>query len=123
MLLIVENVFRGGKCNVVDQYVKVKNRYKKYYDNNKESSYFKYQDKNNLYWCAMSQILSEDDSLHGDFKQVEETSQFNEDFIKSQNKDCDIGYFFEFDVQYPDELQKPFNDLAFLTFQNDNWKS
>ena len=71
----------------------------------------------------MSQILSEDDFLHGDFKWVEETSQFNEDFIKSQNKDCDIGYFFEFDVQYPDELQKSFNDLAFLTFQNDNWKS
>ena len=99
MLLIVENVFRGGKCNVVDQYVKVKNIYKKYYDNNKESSYFKYQDKNNLYWCAMSQILSEDDSLQGDFKQVKETSQFNEDFIKSQNKDCDIGYFLMFNIQ------------------------
>ena len=113
MLLMVENVFRGGKFHAVDQYVKVKNRYKKYYDNNKESSYFKYQDKNNLYWCAMSQILSEDDFIHGDFKWVEETSQFNEDFIKSQNKDCDIGYFFEFNVQYPNELQKSFNDLAF----------
>ena len=27
------------------------------------------------------------------FKWVEETSQFNEDFIKSHNKDSDTGYF------------------------------
>ena len=36
-----------------------------------------------------------------DFKWFEETSQFNEDFIKTSNKDSDIGYFVEADVQYP----------------------
>ena len=38
----------------------------------------------------MSQKLSVND-----FKWVEETSQFNEDFIKSYNDDSDEGYFLE----------------------------
>ena len=37
-----------------------------------------------------------------DFKWVEETSQFNENFIKIYNEDSDIGYFIEADVQYPE---------------------
>ena len=36
---------------------------------------------------------------------VEETTQFNEDFIKSYNKDSDIGYFLEFDLQCQKKLQ------------------
>ena len=66
-------------------------------DKNEESSYIKYWDINNLgnRW-AMLQKLPEDA-----FEWVEETSQFNEDFIKSYNKDSDKGYFREVDVQYP----------------------
>ena len=37
--------------------------------------------------------------LYG-FKWVEDTSQFNEDFIKRCN---DEGYFLEVDVQYPEK--------------------
>ena len=33
----------------------------------------------------------------GCFKWVEETSQFDEDFIKSYNEDIDKGYFLEDD--------------------------
>ena len=40
-----------------------------------------------------------------DFDSIEETSQFNEDFIKSYNEQCDAGYFLEFDVQYPKKIQ------------------
>ena len=55
-----------------------------------------------------------------DFKWVEETSQFCEDFIKIYNGDSDIGYFIEADVQYPE------NDLSFLTERmkvEKNWKT
>ena len=40
------------------------------YDKNKESSYLKYWDVNNFEW-------------------IEDTSQFNEDFTKSYNKESD----------------------------------
>ena len=49
-----------------------------------------------------------------DFKWVEETSQFNEDFIKMYNQDSDIGYFIEADVLYPEKLHEVYNDLPFL---------
>ena len=47
------------------------------YDKNKDSSYLKYQDVNDQYGWAISQKL-----LFNAFKSVEETSQFNEDFMR-----------------------------------------
>ena len=35
------------------------------------------------------------------FEWIEDTSQFNEDFIKNYNEENNEGYFFEVDVQYP----------------------
>ena len=35
------------------------------------------------------------------FESTEDTSQFNEDFIKSYTEESDERYFFEVDVQYP----------------------
>ena len=32
---------------------------------------------------------------------IEQTSQFNEDFVKNNNEESDKGYFLEVDVQYP----------------------
>ena len=63
--------------------------YKKY-DKNKESSYLKYWDVNNLYGCAMSQNLPV-----GGFNWVESKSK---DFIKNYNEDSDIGFFLEVNV-------------------------
>ena len=34
------------------------------------------------------------------FEWIENTSQFNEDFIKIYNEESDEGYFLEVDVQY-----------------------
>ena len=48
------------------------------------------------------------------FEQIEDTSQFNEDFIKNYNKDSDEGYFLEVDVQYSETLHELHNDLPFL---------
>ena len=48
------------------------------------------------------------------FQWIEETSQFNEDFIKNYNEESDEGYFLEFDVQYPEKLHNLHKDLTFL---------
>ena len=57
-------------------------------DKNKESSYLEYWDINNLHGWAMSRKLPGDG-----FKWVEETSQFNENFIKTYNEDTDRTFF------------------------------
>ena len=57
MLLMAEKGIRGGICHVIHRYAKANNKYVKDYDKNKESSYLKYWDVNNLYGWAMSQKL------------------------------------------------------------------
>ena len=90
--------------------MKANNKYIKDYDISKESSYLKYWDVNNLYGWAMSQKLP-----LGSFEWVEETSQFNEDFIKSHNEDSYVGYFLEADVQCLQELHLLHSDLPVLS--------
>ena len=80
----------------------------KQYDKNKESSYLKYWNVNNLYGWAMSQKLP-----GNNFEWIEDTSQFNEDFIKSYNEESDEGYFLEVDIQNPGKLHELHNDLPF----------
>ena len=38
------------------------------------------------------------------FKWINDTSQFNEDFIKNYNEEGSEGYFLEVDVQYLEKL-------------------
>ena len=76
MLLMVEKGIRGGICHSIYRYAKANNKYMKYYDKNKESSYLQYWDVNNLYGWAMSQKLP-----LNNFEWIEDISQFNEDFI------------------------------------------
>ena len=61
----------------------------KEYDENKESPYLNYWDVNKLCGWAMSQNLPVNN-----FEWIEDTSQFNEDFIKSNNEENNEGYFF-----------------------------
>ena len=98
---MVEKGIRGI-CNSINRYAKANNRYMKDYDKNKESPYLKYWDVNNFYGWAMSQKLSVID-----FEWAEDTSQFNENFIKSYNDESDEGYF----LQYPERLHDLYNDL------------
>ena len=72
-------------------------------------SYLKYWDVNDLYGWTISQKL-----LAIDFRWVEDTSQFNKDFIKSYYDDSDEGYFLEVDFQYSEDLYNLHNDLNFL---------
>ena len=48
------------------------------------------------------------------FEWIDDTSQFNEDFMKSHNEESDKGYFLEVDVQYSEKLHQLHNDLPFL---------
>ena len=65
------------------------------YHKNKESLYLQYCDVNNLYGWAMLQKPSANN-----FEWIEDTSQFNEDFIKSYNEESDEEYFIEVGIQY-----------------------
>ena len=86
--------------------VKANNKYMKDYNKNKEKSYLEFWDKNNLNGWAISQKLP-----LGSFEWVEETYQFNADFIKTYDEGNNIGYFLEVNVQYPEELHELHNDL------------
>ena len=52
------------------------------------------------------------------FKWVEETSQYNEDFIKSNNDGSNIGYLIDVDVQY----LEIFTTFAILPFFSERMK-
>ena len=79
------------------------------YEKSKELLYLKYWDVNNLYGWAMSQKLPVNN-----FESMEDTSKFNEDFIKNCTDGSDEVYFLEVDVQYPDKLHERHNDFPFL---------
>ena len=99
MLLMIEKGIRGGICHSVYRHAKAKanNKYMKIYDKNNESSYIIYMDANNVYGYAMSKRLPVDG-----FEWVED------------DKDSDVGYFIEADVEYPKELHTLHSDLPFL---------
>ena len=78
MLLMAEKGIRGGICHSIYRYSKANNKYMNNYDKNKELSNLQYWDANNLYGWTMSQKLRVNN-----FEWIEDTSQFNEDFIKN----------------------------------------
>ena len=57
--------------------------------------------------------------LANKFELIEETSQFNEDFIKNYNEESNKGYFLEVDVQYPKTYM---NFIMTYHFYQKEWK-
>ena len=57
MLWMVEKGIRGVICHSIYWYEKANNKYMKYYDKNKKSSYIQYWNVNNLYGWTMPQKL------------------------------------------------------------------
>ena len=107
MLLMVEEGIRGGICHSIHRYARANNKYMKNYDENKESSYIQYLDKNNLYGWAMSQKLP----VNG-FKWI--NNEINEELIKNYDENSDKDYILEVDVKYPKKLHDLHSDLPFL---------
>ena len=109
MLMMFEEGTRGGICQATYRYAKANNKYMKNYDKNKESSFLRYDDANNLYGWSMCKKLPV-----GDFKWVDDLSMFTEDFIKNYDEEDDTGYLFVVDVEYPKNFHKLHSDLPFL---------
>ena len=109
MLLMVEKGIRGGMCHAIHRYAQANNKYMKNYDQNKEPSYLKYWDVNNLYGWAMSQNCPVNK-----FEKIEDTSKFYEDCTNNYNEKNYEGSFLEVHVQYPEILHELHNDLRFL---------
>ena len=107
MLLMVEEGIRGGICHSIHRHAKANNKYKKNYDENKESSYIQHLDANNSYGWVMSQKLP----VNG-FKWV--NNEINEEFIKNYDENNDKGYILEVDIKYPRKLHDLHSDLPFL---------
>ena len=117
MLLMVEKRIRGGMCHAIHRYAQANNKYMKNYDQNKEPSYLKYWDVNNLYGWEMSQNCPVNK-----FEKIEDTSKFNEDSTNYYNQENYEGFFLEVDVQYLEILHELHNYLQFLS-ERENRKS
>ena len=108
-LMMFEEGTRGGRCQATYRCAKANNKYMKNYDKNKELSFLRYDDANNLYGWSMCKKLPV-----GDFKWVDDLSMFTKDFIKNYDEKDDKGYLFVVDVEYPKNLNKLHSDLPFL---------
>ena len=108
MLLIVEKCIRRGICHSIYLYARANNKYMKDYDKKKASSYLQYWDVNNLYGLAMLQKLPV-----SNFQWIEDSSKFNEDFIKNYNEGSYGRNFLEVDVPYTKKLHECHNNLPF----------
>ena len=75
--ILVEKEITDGICHAVLRCAKAYNKCMKIYNKNKKSFSLKNWDENNLHGWAISQKLP----LNG-FKWVEQTTRFNDDFIK-----------------------------------------
>ena len=54
------------------------------------------------------------------FEWLEETCQFNEDFIKNYSEESDKGYFLDVGVQYPEKLYELRSDLTIFIRMKEN---
>ena len=93
---MVEKGIRGGISHAIHRYSKANNKYMKNYDKNKESSYIRCLDADNLYGWEMSQKLPVDG-----FKWVKYIPSLNKKFIKlvkNYDEDSDKEYITEVDI-------------------------
>ena len=77
----------------------------KNYDPKKPSKFITYLDMNNLYGWTLSGYLA-----YGRFKWLKNVDGFDVNLI---SKKCPIGYIFEADPKYPDELLVLHDDYQF----------
>ena len=106
---MIEEGIRGGICHAIQRYAKANNKYMKYYDKKKKSSYIQYLDANNLYGKAMTEKLPVKV-----FRWMDDFSKMDEGFVRGYDKNDNKGYILEVDVDYPNELQNLHSDLPFL---------
>jgi hypothetical protein len=109
MLLFVEAGIRGGISQVIKRHAKANNPYLSDYDSEEPESYIFYTDCNNLYGAAQSDFLP-----YGGFEWILDPVELAKIDIENLKDDGEIGYFFEVDVEYPNDLHDKHSDLPFL---------
>ena len=87
---------KGRISYITKRYAKVNNKYMSDYHSEKPSTFTTYLDKNNLYGWTVSEYLP-----HGEFKWLKNVDGFD---VNSINEKSEIGYFYEVDLENPEEL-------------------
>ena len=129
MYLLIENSIRGGLSQISKRYAKANNKYIEGYNKSLVDSYLLYLDANNLYGAAMCSYLP-----HKNFKwsvdekwfigkklSVKDKKQLNKN-ISEIKDNAKIGYMFNVNLHYPDELHNLHNGYA-LAAENINIKN
>ena len=93
MYLFIKKGFRGRSSYIAKRYTKAD---KNTNDPKKPSKYISYFHMNNLYAWAMSNYLP-----YGEFKWLKNVDEF---YVNSIRKNNPVGYIFEVDFEYPDEV-------------------
>ena len=96
MYLFIEKGLKAGISYIAKRYAKAYNKRMKNDDPTKPSKSITYLDMNNLFGWAMSRYLP-----YGGFKWLKNGDNFD---VNSISKNSSIGYIFEVDPEYPDEL-------------------
>ena len=91
MYLFVEKGSRRGISYISKRYAKANNKYMSDYDHKKPSTFITYLYKNNFYGLAMSECLP-----YGELEWLKNVYKFDINLI---NKESEIGYFFEVDLE------------------------
>ena len=102
MYLFNEKGLRRGISYVAKRYPKANNKYMNDYVPAKPSKYISYLNMNNLYSWAMSGYLP-----YGWFKGLKYVDGFDVNPVSQKSL---MGYIFEVDQEYPDELHVLHND-------------
>ena len=114
VLLMREKAKRGGISQVCSKrYAKTNIKYLPNNNVKKDRSYLMYYDANNLHGWALSQSLP-----YGNLRWVKEKNyeKVLQNIVISSQKELDeaeVGYYFEVDLKYPEELHKKHKDLPY----------
>ena len=101
MYLFIEKGLRGEISYITERYSKANSKYIKNYDPTKPSICIAYLDMNKFYGCRMSDYLP-----YGGFKWLKSVDNFDVNSVCENNL---IGYIFEVELEYPDELHAFYN--------------
>ena len=100
--VFIEKGLRGAITYIAKRYAKANNKYMKNQDPKKPAKFITYLDMNNLYGWVMSSYLP-----YGGFKWLKNVDGFD---VNSVSEKSPIGYIFEVNLEYPDELHALHND-------------
>lgn len=103
MLMFVESGIRGGISQCTKRHAKANNKHMTAFNPNIDSNFLMYLDANSLYGHSMTKHLP--------LKNFEWSNQnFDAESILQIADDSDVGYIFEVDLDYPEELHEPHKD-------------